>query len=270
MKSGRIIWAFVSRNFKVERSYKFTFVFQLCSVFFSVILYFFINRLFEGRIPGALSSSGTNYFQYCLVGVAVNTWLFSLAYIGSGALGEEMRNGSLDLVLLGPASPLVIFTGLSAWRWIYETFIMVFYFIAGALFFQINFSQISWPFFLLSLGASFFCFAGINLLSTAFQLVFKRGNIAGWVMGSFMMVWGNVYFPVSLLPEKIQKLAILIPLDNILDAVRLSLFNPSAVAEIHRQILITAVWALFLVASGLWSFSAALKYARRHGTLSFI
>jgi ABC-2 type transport system permease protein len=270
MFGWRIFVAFFFRRFRVERSYKFTFFLQLLSVAFSVAVYFFINRLFGDKIPGALAIYNTDYFQYSLVGLAINTWLISLAYSGSTAITEEMRNGTLDFLLLSPAPKLVTFFALNSWAWFYETGIMALYFIAGAVFFKAGFAAASIPLFLLALFLAFICFTGINLLSSAFLMVFKRGNIVGWGLGGVMLLWGDVYFPITLLPENIRILADFIPLDNILILTRLALFNPAAIPEIQHHLFAVGIWGSVLLVAGLGGLSAALHYARRNGTLNFI
>jgi ABC-2 type transport system permease protein len=270
MTGIRIVWSYWARNFKVERSYKFTLFLQLFAILFSVGIYFFISKLFGHKIPAALASYQTNYFQFALVGLAVNHWLFSLAYSGSSSIGEEMRNGTLDFLLLSPASRIVSFIAINAWRWFYETIIMVVYFLAGYLFFDLRFTSTSWPLFLGSLLLALICFTGLNLISASFLLVFKRGNVVPWVLGSFMIIWGDVYFPLQILPEKIQGFSHLIPLDNIMALCRLALFNPTYSREMMIHSLVVFLWGVVLLTFGTWSFKASLRYALRNGTLSFV
>jgi ABC-2 type transport system permease protein len=67
--------AFLKRDFLIDTSYRFSFVFQLFSIFLSLASYYFLAR-FIGNIslPGLTAHSG-DYFAFVLIGVALNDYL---------------------------------------------------------------------------------------------------------------------------------------------------------------------------------------------------
>ena len=75
---------------------------------------------------------------------------------------------------------------------------------------------------------SVLAFAGLGLLSSAYQLIFKRGNPVKWLfLGAAGLVSGIMY-PVSVLPRPLQAMARLVPVTYWLQGMR------AAVLEAHR------------------------------------
>jgi ABC-type polysaccharide/polyol phosphate export permease len=75
-------------------------------------------------------------------------------------------------------------------------------------------------------------------------------------------------FPVAALPKPVQMVSYCIPFTHSLAAMRLAVLGGSFVA-VARELGILAIFALFLVPTGIAFFSWMVRQARQNGTLSF-
>src|SRR2546422_8704340 len=63
----RKVWAYVKKEFLIEKSYSFAYLSSILSVCTSIKTYFFIDSLFGRQITSDLASSHTSYSAYVLL-----------------------------------------------------------------------------------------------------------------------------------------------------------------------------------------------------------
>jgi ABC-2 type transport system permease protein len=103
--------AFIKRDFLTEISYKSTFLMNLIGIFFSVLTFFFIAKLFGQAAAPHLQEYGGDYFPFVLIGIAFSTFLGVGLGTSATALRQEQMLGTLEAMLITPtrASSIVIF-----------------------------------------------------------------------------------------------------------------------------------------------------------------
>src|SRR6202007_455304 len=95
--------------------------------------------------------------------------------------------------------------------------------------------------------ASILAFAGLGILSASYQILFKRGNPAKWIVLGISSLFGGMMYPVSVLPGPLQTVARLIPMTYSLEGMRAALLEGAGWNRISSSILALLVFAAILL-----------------------
>lgn len=259
--------AFLKKDFLVESSYKLSFLMNVFGVLASVLVYFFIDKLFGHKIVGHLEEFGTDYFSYVLLGMA----FFSYVGTGLGSFADRLRleqmQGTLEAVLLTPIKTRTLLFSMSLWNIFMATLDMIIYIALGMFFFKVDFSRVNIfsAFVVLILSVS--SFSALGILSASFIMVFKRGNPVGWVVSSLEGLIGGVYFPVSILPAWGQVIARFFPITYAIRACELAVYKGYSVFQLVQEITYLLLFSLLLIPLSVCAFNYAIHKAKIDGSL---
>jgi ABC-2 type transport system permease protein len=263
----RRIQAFIKKEFLLQLSYQFQFLFMIFGVFTTVATYFFIDRLFGRQIAPELAAFGTNFFAYVLVGNAF------FAYVGtaigglSGRITDEQSLGTLEVLLGTPTRLWVVILAIAVWNTLYASVEVVMYFLIGGVVFGVDFGGINWPALAAVLGLAIVVFNSIGLAEAGCLLLFKRGAVGAWVFNGLTAVLGGVFFPVAVMPEWLQWMAELNPITYAVRGLQLAIFQGSGVGELAKDLAVLTAFAAVLVPAGLGIWQWTLRHARIEGSL---
>ncbi|MDD2806691.1 MAG: ABC transporter permease [Elusimicrobiales bacterium] len=263
----RLIAAFIRRDFLSEKSYRLSFALGALATLGNLAVFYYIGRLFGGQLAPELEPFGADYFTY------VFTALAFFGYIGTGAgsyagrLRQEQTQGTLEAALATPLGTLPLLAAMSAWNFLFATFELLVYALAGAFIFGIRFPAANWPAALLVFALSAACFAALGIISACFVMLFKRGNPVAWVLNNFEGLLGGVYFPVAALPGWLLAVSNLLPVTYAVRAFQLALNRGAGPAEIKGDLLALAAFNLVLLPASVWLFGLSVRRSRRNGTL---
>jgi len=259
--------AFLKKELLIESSYKLAFIFNIFSVLTSVLVYFFIDKLFGQRISGHLEEFGTNYFSYVLLGMAFFSYIGSGLGSFSGRIQSEQIHGTLEAVLVTPIKISTILFSMALWNMIFATLDLTIYLSLGIFLFKVPFSNINAWSALITLALTITSFSALGILSASFTLIFKRGNPMSWVINNLEGLIGGVYFPITVMPYWLQFLAKLFPITYSIRAIELAVYKGFSLIQLKNEITYLALFSLLLVPLSLATFKYALKKARWQGTL---
>jgi ABC-2 type transport system permease protein len=262
----RLLAAFVRRDFRIERSYRLAFLAQFGGAFTTLLSAGFLSRLVPGH-QASLARYGSDYFTFVLVGTACLSY-FTVA-LGSFAdgLSQEQQQGTLEALLASPNDPRLLLLYGAAWPFLFGTFQLVVYLVAGGLLFH---ARITAAHLLLAAAVmvlTVLAFSAVGLVAAAVMLLSKRtGPLVALVASAFALLGGVVY-PIAVMPRPLQLLAEALPMSHGLDGVRRSLVSHLDVGAIVSDVVVLAVFSLVLVPLALQGFRWAVDRARRHGTI---
>lgn len=256
--------AFVRRSVATYLSYRAKLSLGLASLVLSVMTFVFVGRAVAVSGPGFVRRFGVDYTSFVVVGVLVHAVASSGLHVFRSALRREQLQGTLELLqtFAVPAPLLVIFAGAGE---------LVVTAAGGAAFLAVA-SAIAdlrltvTPMMLLAvfLYVSFSC--GVGLASAGFVLVSKEGDPISWALGAAAGLLGGVYFPVDLLPHRLQRVASILPTTHALALVRSGLgAAPPASPTASLSMLVAA--AAVSLSVGLLALRWGHRRARRTGTL---
>ena len=267
MSAARVIAAFLRRDLLAESSYRLSFALGALATFANLSVFYFIGRLFGGRLAPELEAFGTDYFGYAFAGLAFFGYIGTGAGSYAGRIRQEQAQGTLEPLLSSPLSPARLLASLTAWNFLSATLELGVYAAAGLLVFGLKFPAANWPAAALVFGLSAACFASLGIISSCFVVLFKRGNPVAWVLNNFEGLLGGVYAPVAVFPPWLQAASACLPVTYAVRAFQLALHRGAGLAELKGDLLALAAFTLVLVPLSVKLFSLSVRRARRAGTL---
>ena len=125
---------------------------------------------------------------------------------------------------------------------------------------QIDLSKANlWGGALLLLAGSI-SFVGIGITASVLPLLFpERGEQMTHVFIALLLLVSGVYYPVTVLPEFLQKLAVFSPATYVLDGSRKALLEGTSTLQLWPYVWPVLVIGIILIPLGLWVFGQAEK-----------
>lgn len=263
----RIFRAFLLRDFRQSVSYRFAFVLDLASVFFSAATFYFVAKLFGEATTPHLEAYGGQYFPFVLVGIAFSTYQSVGLTSFSQSLRQEQYMGTLESILASPVRISTFLTGSALWDFAYATLEVGFYFGLAFFAFGLRLPNANFAPALVALLLTLTTFMGLGILAAAFILLFKQGNPVTWAIATVSELLGGVYFPTKILPEWMRSISEWIPMTHALESLRATLLRNAGFREVGSHLFFLLVFTLVIWAVGIFAFQMALKKTQDDGTL---
>jgi len=261
------LFAFLRRDILNEISYKLSFFLQLLGIFPVVLMFFFLSRLVGSTISGPLQPYGGSYFPFVLIGIAVQNYLTLSLRSFSGSLRESQLSGTLEAVLATPVRLPSFLMGSTAYSFVFNALRIFIYLAVGSLLFDVHFNWVRLPSALGIVCLTIAAFSSLGIFSASFIMLFKRGDPVNWGFNVVSWLLGGVYYPVSILPLWLEKVASIIPMTHSLEALRLILLTEEGFAGLWDNVLILGLWGAIGLPVSLFCFRYTLNRARMQGTL---
>ncbi|MHB0867613.1 MAG: ABC transporter permease [Thermoleophilia bacterium] len=263
--------SFLKKDLLMEVSYKFSFVLQFASIFFSVVMFYFVGKLL-GEAPTvqrSISEYGGNYFAFVLIGIAFQNYLS----VGLGSFANNIRAeqmiGTLEAMLVTPTRLPTIVLASSQWSFAFTSIRVAVYLVLGGVFFGVSFANATILPTLTALLLTVIAFSSLGIISASFIMIFKKGDPIAWAITTSSTLLGGVYYPTSVLPDWLQAASYLFPITYSLRAIRMSLLQGSGFADVSGDLLALVLFSLITLPLSLYIFRYAVRRAKRDGSLAF-
>lgn len=264
--------AFLKKDFLMEISYRFSFVLQFASIFFSVVMFYFVAKLLSDApsVQKYLSEYGDGgYFAFVLIGIAFSSFLS----VGLGSFSTNIRAeqmiGTMEAMLVTPTRLPMIVISSSIWSFAFTSLQVAVYLLIGGIFFGVNFGNANpWP-ALVALLLTVIAFSSLGIISASFIMIFKRGDPIAWLISTSSTLLGGVYYPVNILPDYLQTLSYFFPITYSLRAIRLSLLNGYGFSQVSSELLSLVLFSVIMLPISLLVFRYAVGRAKRDGSLAY-
>jgi ABC-2 type transport system permease protein len=263
----RILWAFLWRDLQNEISYRLAFLLELVGILPTILMFFFLSKLFGDMISGPLREYGGHYFPFVLIGIAAQSYLSLSLRSFATSIREAQLTGTLEAVLTTPIPLSIFLLGSTLYPFVLNALRILIYLAAGSVLFGAELHWSHWPVFVSVLIFTVAACCGLGILSASFTIFFKKGDPLNWVftVGSWLL--GGVYYPVSVLPGWVQKIADFIPMTHTLEAFRLILLGDRNFTAVAGHLLALCLWSLVVLPLSLHFFRYAVDHARIKGNL---
>ena len=257
--SFRRITALVRRYIYLLRSSGIRLVELIYWPFLQMLTWGFLQKYLAGTTSPLAQAAGVLIGSVLLWDILFRSKIgFSTTFI------EEMWSRNLGNLLISPLRPLELVAALSAWSVIRLGVSMVPVAIAAYFIFGFN---------LLDLGLPLVAFFAVLVLTSWSLGLISAGVILRYGLGAEELAWSLaflllplccVYYPVSVLPDWLQVIALALPPTHVFEGMRsILLHNTFDVSELWWALGLNAVYIL----AGYLVFSWFLASARVNGTL---
>ncbi len=261
------ITAFFVRDFKIAVSYKLNFFLQGLGIFFTTSTLFLASRMLVDEKLPLLEPYGGDFFSFVIIGIAFSDFLV----ISSNTFAREIRSaqmvGTLEALLVTPTSITTILLSSYFYKLLSTSLRVFFYLLIGAFIYGIQLNVESLPTIFITFILTLLPFFGLGLLSASFIIVFKQGSPISMFMAMSSGLLGGVLYPVAVLPSWLKPFSSILPITHGLEAMRQVLLQGATIGEISTRLYYLAIFAIILLAAGIYSIYVALKVAKREGSL---
>jgi len=259
---------FLRRDFKMQMSYRLSFVLQFLGMLFSSSSFFFVSQLLGAGAAQYLGDYGGDYFSFVLIGIAFVGYQGVALHSFSGVVQSAQSAGTLEAMLVTPTRLSTILFSSSLWNFVFTSLRVLVYILLGVLVFGADLRNANVPAGLVVLGLTIVTLSGIGILSACFIMVFKRGSPVNFLFSSLSALLGGVYYPVDILPDWLQIPARFFPLTYSLEAMRRALLTGESLADLWREVAVLAAFSVLLLPLSLVAFRYAVRQAKRDGSLT--
>ncbi|MBE0428419.1 MAG: ABC transporter permease [Thermoleophilia bacterium] len=263
--------AFLKKDFLMEISYRFSFVLQFASIFFSVVLFYFVGQLL-GEAPSvqrSISEYGGDYFSFVLIGIAFQNFLS----VGLGSFSNNIRAeqmiGTLEAMLVSPTRLPTIVLSSSQWSFAFTSIRVGAYLLLGGLFFGVSFGGARVLPALTALVLTVVAFSSLGIISASFIMIFKKGDPIAWAISTSSTLLGGVYYPITILPDWLQIASYAFPITYALRAIRLSLLQGQGFSQVGGDLGALVIFSAITLPISLLIFRFAVRRAKRDGSLAY-
>ncbi|MFD1735400.1 ABC transporter permease [Bacillus salitolerans] len=193
----------------------------LSGLYMVIFSYLIFKFMFGGKLDESFYeyTQSYDYITYIILGNSVYVLAVSLLMIVSRSLVSELRQGSLEAILLTPSNRINYFLGC----FLHGLFIVLIEFVGillGGLFFGLDLSNINIFGLIIVLVLILFSFFSQAILLGAIMVWFRETYIIQNTLFVSMAFLSGVSFPIEYLPYPIQIISNILPLTHSLNAFR--------------------------------------------------
>lgn len=260
-------FALLRASWLAASSYKLGTGLSLLGVIAAVIPVYFVSRALQPVMADVIRGEGHQYFGFLLVGTITISFLSVAVRSLPNLIGSSIGSGTLEAVLGTPARVPSLLAGMMGYGFTWTTLRGLVSLTAG----WILGAAISWqraPAAFLIMALIILAHISIGLVGAASVLAFRTTGPLPQAVLIASSLFGGVYYPTHVIPSWLEELSAFFPLTYGLRALRRVLLDGMTLEAVAADLGILALFAAALFAGGAWTFSSALRYARRNGSLS--
>jgi ABC-2 type transport system permease protein len=262
------VWAFVTRDFRLQVSYRLAFLLQSFGILFTVASFYFVALLFGEAAAPHLQEYGGDYFAFVLVGIAFVRYQGVAMSTFAATIRRGQMMGTLEAMLVTPTRLSTVLVSSSLWNFAFTSVQVLVYLLLGAFLFGADLGQTNLVAAMVIQVLTILAFSGIGILSASFTMVFKRGDPINFLFSSVSTLLGGVLYPVTVLPGWLQPVSHLIPLTYSLRAMRRAILTGDSLSALSPDVLALCLFAAVLLPMSFVAFGYAVKRAKIEGSLT--
>jgi ABC-2 type transport system permease protein len=262
-----IVWAFVERQTNLWKRY---WAWELVWLVYGVVNTLAITFIAEeaGRQQLVGSAETRDLVLFLLLGTLAWAYLSAVLDDVSLVVTWERWEGTIEHTLMAPVPRALHLAGMSLFGVLHAIVRTVLIGVVALLFFNVDFGGADWLAATAVLLVGSISVAGLAILAGVLPLIYpERGTQMSFMVQAVVLLVSGVYYQVAVLPGWLQAFSYLSPATYILEGIRGSIQHGESVADLWRQLVILAVYGVFLVALGITVFGAAERWAKRTGRL---
>ena len=204
-----------------------------------------------------------------LIGAVIWAYLGIIFEFLTETVAWERWEGTIEYTFMAPLSRAMHLAGQGVFAILYGLLRALFLFCACAfIFFDLAMPDAKYFPALVVLLVASVSFIGIGMMMSVLPLISpEKGTQLGFVAQGTLLVVSGVYYPVEVLPQWMQWIAVISPATYALDGIREAILDGAGLSEMWDEL-----WPLLIIGAvsiplGLWVFSRGEQYAKKYGKL---
>ena len=261
------IAALIRAGWLAATSYRFGIVMSFASLVIGVVPVYFVTQALQSQMSTVIAGEGNQFFAFIVVGMSTLTVISATLYALPTALQTGTSTGTIEAMLATPTGVPTLLAGLAGYDVLYAllraTVVLVAAVVMGA---HLTLDRIGAVLPVLALVI--LAHIPFGVIAAAMVLAFRTPGPLPQLVFMLSTFLGGVYYPTHVIPGAVRSIADAVPLSYGLRAIRVVLLEGKPLAAVSRELLVLAAFAAGLAVVSAVSFQAALRYARRAGTLA--
>ena len=201
-----------------------------------------------------------------LVGAVIWAYLGIIFEVLTETVAWERWEGTIEYTFMAPLSRPVHLAGMGLFAIVYGLVRAVLLFAVVAAFFDLSLADADFIAALVVLAVASISFVGIGMMTAVLPLISpEKGTQLGFVAQGILLVVSGVYYPVTVLPEWMQWLAVVSPATYALEGTRDALLDGEGLAALGDELWPLLVIGAAAIPLGLAVFRLVALPAKRHG-----
>ncbi len=253
------IYYFMKRDIISFSTYKTNILLSVVSALFGALSYAFLGS------SASISKVdlGMPFVTYLLIGLAFNTYLSQSLTL----VQRTINPWTLEEVLVSPTGLVTFIVGSSLWGFIWSTLVILIYLSVGVFAFGMVLSiNIIGTAIVVALGVG--TFIGFSMIGAGVLILTKQGDPITTIITIATNLFGNVLFPIAVMPLPLQIISFFVPQYYFFTCIRPMLVGQSITA-ILPDLSILGLMCAIILPVGYLAYSWCLRTARKNGTLSW-
>jgi ABC-2 type transport system permease protein len=255
------IYYFMKRDIISFSTYKTNILLSVVSALFGALSYAFWGA--NASMPSVQELYGMPVVTYLLIGLAFNTYLSQSLTL----VQRTINPWSLEEVLVSPTGLVTFIVGSSLWGFIWSTLVIVIYLAVGVFAFGVILSiNIIGTALVVALGIG--TFIGFSMIGAGILILTKQGDPITTVTTIATNLFGNVLFPVQVMPPELRLISFFVPQYYFFTCIR-PMLTGQGIQAILPDLSILALMCTVILPVGYAIYAWCLKTAKKNGTLSW-
>jgi ABC-type polysaccharide/polyol phosphate export permease len=248
------------------RSYRLQMAMQVGSLILTVVPTYFIATALQPMMEQSISAEAEQFFAFVLVGsIALMMVTASMSTLPS-AISSGIASGYFESLLMTKTRLPSLLAGMSSYG-------LLVTFVRSAIMLGMGWllgARVAWALVgpaTLILALIVVAHWGIGLIASALIVAFRTYGPLLTGVTILSTLFGGVYYPVKAIPSWLESIAAVTPLAYGTRVLRDVLLQGDAGSLFSADVGVLVAFAVLLLIVGGFSMQAALRYARKAGTL---
>jgi ABC-2 type transport system permease protein len=255
----------VERNWYLVKRYAW---WELAFFLWTVANTLSIVFIAKGAALGGVELDVNRLTTVLLIGAVIWAYLGIIFEILTETVAWERWEGTIEYTFMSPLSRPVHLIGMGLFAVAYGVIRASLLFGVVAAFFSLHMPNANFGTALVLLAIASVSFIGIGMMTAVLPLISpEKGTQLGFIAQGLLLVVSGVYYPVSVLPEWMQRLATISPATYALRGIRQAILNGAGLDDVWGDIWPLIVIGFVAIPLGLAVFNRGERYAKRHGKL---
>lgn len=232
-----------------------------------VILYFIIQIFGQKAFIFHFDGYNITYFLFIVSGFMITIYLFPVLDLFYNLMEEERRMGTLEAIFMTPTNLTTIIISKYIWSLIFTFAITLPILVLGFYILKIKFTGSMILAITIILVLLLISFGAIAMMLASFIIIFEKSNSIMKIVKNIFRIFGEVYFPITILPKSLQLFSYCLPLSYGLRSFRKILFMGYTFMDIIPDATILFIFSIILWPLSFFTIRYSLRRAKEKGSL---